>query len=75
MFEVIWDVLDLAGIFQFFAGALLLTISLSLVALAVAVISYIFGGYTLLSVGRKAGLPKNKDWMPFVPFCRTVCYN
>ena len=39
--------------------------------LAIWITWYIFGGLTLLQIGRKTGL-NNNEWMVFVPFARTI---
>lgn len=49
---------------------LLIFISFWLFLVVSTVATYVFNGYTLMFIGQKAGLDTN--WMPFVPFARTV---
>ncbi len=61
------DALGMFGIFDMLAG---LGSMLILFLLVVVVAFYVVTAFKWLFIGRKAGL--DKDWMPFVPFARTV---
>ena len=41
-----------------------------LTCIVLVLASYVFSGYTLMFIGRKAGL--DNDWMPFLPIVRTL---
>ena len=45
-----------------------------IIAIVAGVAGYVYAGYILMCMGRKAGNPESKNWMAFVPFARDAYY-
>lgn len=54
-------------------GVLASTLTLIIVG-AAALAGYVYIGYILMCMGRKAGNPTNKNWMAFIPFAKDIYY-
>jgi hypothetical protein len=65
LFEDIFDTVQ-----DLFGSTIIMGVALWLFLIVFAAAAYIYSGYTLQCIGKKAGL--GDEWMPFVPFARTV---
>lgn len=53
-------------------GFLQLGMIYNMMLIIALIIPYIFTGYMIMCIGRKAGLNRGDDWMPFIPIARQI---
>ena len=63
---------DFSGLYDLFQSILALGALLVIVGIAAAIAVYLYAGYVLMCIGRKAGLRKENDWMAYVPVARDL---
>lgn len=63
---------DFSGLYDLFQSILALGALLVIIGIAAAVAVYLYAGYVLMCIGRKAGLRKEIDWMAYVPVARDL---
>ena len=54
------------------SGVGFLSVFFYIILFAVVAVIYFMRGYTLLSIGRKAGVSEEYNWMPFVPVAQAI---
>ena len=57
---------------SFFGGIDMLGVFLIIILVAAVAVVYFMRGYTLLNIGRKAGISEEFTWMPFIPGSQAV---
>lgn len=63
---------DFSRLYDLFQSVLALGALLTIVGIAAVIAVYLYAGYVLMCIGRKAGLPKEIDWMAYVPVARNL---
>lgn len=63
---------DLSRLYRLFESIASFITLIIIVSIAVAIAVYLYNGYVLMCMGRKAGLKKEIDWMAYVPIARNL---
>lgn len=63
---------DLSRLYRLFESIASFITLIIIVSIAVAIAVYLYNGYVLMCMGRKAGLRKENDWMAYVPVARDL---
>lgn len=63
---------DLSRLYRLFESIASFITLIIVVSIAVAIAVYLYTGYVLMCMGRKAGLKKEIDWMAYVPIARNL---
>ena len=69
-----FEYVDLSRLYDLYQSILALGILAVIVGIAALIAVYLYAGYVLMCMGRKAGLKKEIDWMAYVPIARDIYF-